>query len=252
MINTFRSLGSCHFVLVSAKDRGVIILIMLLNIVVLSSQAQQRILFIGNSLTYYNDLPGLVGKIARQDGVKLVIKSFSKPNYALEDHWIEQQAAAEIKKDRYDYIVLQQGPSALLESRVNLLEYATFFARAARAQGSKVAFYMVWPSSNRSFDFQGVIDSYTQAADSVGGILCPVGKAWLKVWEEKKDFPLYDTDGFHPSEKASLLAAMIIYGKLMKRTDLEFVKPAKLGLQPLSEEEFSILKAVAGAVLSTR
>ena len=54
---------------------------------------------------------------------------------------------------------MQQGPSAT-EGRPSLLEYAEFFADEIRAVGAEPALYMVWPSQARSFDFEGVSDSY--------------------------------------------------------------------------------------------
>lgn len=47
-----------------------------------------RVLFIGNSLTYANDLPGVLGWMLAQTGVAVGrIESVAFPNYGLEDHW---------------------------------------------------------------------------------------------------------------------------------------------------------------------
>jgi hypothetical protein len=212
--------------------------------------AQQKILFVGNSLTYYNDLPKLVKEIAKQNGIKLDVHSFTKPNYALEDHWIEGAVVAELRSTHYDFIVFQQGPSALKASRENLIEYALMFSKVCKEQNSRMAFYSVWPSGDRSFDFENVYRSYSAAADTTHGIVCPAGNAWLKVWEGKKDFPLYSEDGFHPTEHGSLLAALVIYGSLFKRTSFEFIEFNKLSLQFVTHQHFELLKKAATASLT--
>lgn len=48
-----------------------------------------RILFVGNSLTYVNDLPHLVEQVARERGVSIKTEMLAFPDYALEDHWKE-------------------------------------------------------------------------------------------------------------------------------------------------------------------
>jgi hypothetical protein len=217
---------------------------------VVSVHAQQKILFVGNSLTYSNDLPGLVKNIALQNNHPLEANSLSKPNYSLEDHWKEGYVVKEINKGLYDFVIVQQGPSALKASRDNLIEYSLLFAKACKDRACKLAFYMVWPSAERSFDFKDVITSYTLAADTTHSILCPAGSAWLKVWELKKDLQLYSGDGFHPSEQGSLLAALVLYGALFNKNEFNFIQLKKLPLQRVTESEFEMLKKAATAVLT--
>ncbi|HWA34529.1 MAG TPA: hypothetical protein VG737_10390, partial [Cyclobacteriaceae bacterium] len=50
------------------------------------SQNKSRVLFVGNSLTYFNNLPEIVRKVAASDGVKLTVESIAYPDYALLDH----------------------------------------------------------------------------------------------------------------------------------------------------------------------
>ena len=93
-----------------------------------------RVLFIGNSLTYANDLPAVVAAMARatdQDrppGFSVL----AAPDFSLEDHWRDGRAAAAIRKG-WDVVVLQQGTSAQDEGR-SLAEWATRFAAAIRAR----------------------------------------------------------------------------------------------------------------------
>ncbi len=75
-----------------------------------------RILFIGNSLTYSNDLPAMVCAMARAASRNAVCESVTKPDYSLEDHWQERDARRAVARG-WDFVVLQQGPSALPESR---------------------------------------------------------------------------------------------------------------------------------------
>jgi len=187
----------------------------------LENRQALRVLFIGNSLTYTNDLPGIVKAFARADGQQaLESRIIAFPNYSLEDHWNSKDARKEISKGRWDYVVLQQGPSASKEGRALLLDYSRRFAEEIRKMGGKPALYSVWPPANRRQDFSGVSESYRQAAEAVDGIMFPVCDAWLNAWTVSPSIELYSLDGFHPSAAGSYLAGLVIYERLYKRSPI--------------------------------
>ena len=142
--------------------------------------AEQRVLFIGNSLTY-NDLPALVATLARARG-RVSCASIALPNYSLEDHWQRGDALREIRKGGWSLVVLQQGPSAAPESQILLREYVKRFDKEIRGAGARTSLYMVWPSRTRMQDFEGVSRSYTAAAKDVNAQVLPAGDAWRAVW----------------------------------------------------------------------
>jgi hypothetical protein len=172
-----------------------------------------RILFIGNSLTYANDLPDMVCALARSTGRKVVCEMVAKPDFGLEEHWHDGEARRAIGRG-WDVVVLQQGPSALRESRVLLVDYVKRFDVEIKKAGARTALYAVWPSRQRRGDFSAVAQSYAAAAASVDAVLMPAGNAWLAAWKSDGKLPLYGADGFHPSPMGSYLAAMVIYRRL--------------------------------------
>ena len=178
-----------------------------------------RVLFVGNSLTYVNDLPGMLVALADSAGVEATAaESVAYPNYALEDHWAQGDARKAITRGGWRWVVLQQGPSALPESRTNLIEWAGRFAAEIRAAGAEPALYTVWPAATRSFDFDRVVESYRLAAESVQGAVLPAGAAWLAAWRRDPSIALYGPDGFHPSNAGTYLAAVTIFGRLYERS----------------------------------
>ena len=113
-----------------------------------------RILFIGNSLTYSNDLPAMVCAMARSAGRQVTCESVAKPDYGLEEHWNDREARQAIARG-WDVVVLQQGPSALPESRRLLIDYTRRFDAEIKKAGARTALFMVWPSRTRRGDFSG-------------------------------------------------------------------------------------------------
>ena len=187
--------------------------------------ADVTILFIGNSLTYTNNLPGMLQRLLEEHGdVGTVgVASVAFPNYGLQDHWTHGGAREAIASTDWDYVVIQQGPSAT-EGRPSLLDYSQRFADEAASTGGRLALYMVWPASDRPFDFAGVSDSYATAASQTGSLLFPAGEAWLAAWEIDPSLPLYGPDGFHPSLLGTYTAAIVMYQQISGK-DPRFLPP---------------------------
>lgn len=205
-----------------------------------------HILFVGNSLTYTNDLPALIKEIGLKDGITITYSSLLFANYSLEDHWNDGKVQKELQKGIYDMVIAQQGPSALPESQVLLLEYTTRLANVCKQNKCKLALYMVWPSANRSFDFDNVIQSYTNAANATQSLLCPAGLAWKNAWNTDSTLPLYSDDDFHPSRMGSALAAITIYASLQNKATLDFIHPTEMSWKKeVSEDKLIILKQAA-------
>jgi len=174
----------------------------------------EGLLFIGNSLTMSNDLPGLVSALAQSAGGRLPTSAVAFPGFALEDHWTEGTALREIDRGGWSVVVLQQGPSGLPDSRVNLRQWTAAFDERIRKAGAHTALFSVWPAKTGPASFEDVAGSYSAAAADVGGIYLPVTHAWLEAWRRDPALALYSGDDFHPSPEGSYLAAVAICGLL--------------------------------------
>jgi hypothetical protein len=191
------------------------------------------VLFIGNSLTYVNDLPGIVQALADSaGGPAIAVETVAFPDYALIDHWNEGSAAgharAEIAKGGWKFVVLQQGPSSTEVNRDTLRLATRMFAQEMSKFGATAALLSAWPTVDRRQDFPRAIESYTLAAGDVNGVLLPVAAAWLAAWRRDSTLALY-SDGLHPSIDGSYLSALAIYAVLEHRTPMGL--PSRLRLR---------------------
>lgn len=197
--------------------RALPLLLLLLLPGALPAQAR-RVLFVGNSLTYVNDLPGLVARISATLGAPLETHALAHPDYGIEDHLAEGVLARLLARERWDVVVLQQGPSSLPESGANLTEFAAKAAALARANGACPAVYMVWAEASRPGSFDAVRDHYRAAADSAHAQFLPAGEAWRAAWRRDPSLPFYAPDGLHPTPLGTYLAALTISAALTGRS----------------------------------
>ena len=188
-------------------------------------------LWVGNSYTYYNDMPSTVRQIAATQKVKLSCTRFLKGGERLSGHLKNQKLLDAIAAGGWDYVILQEQSSA---PAMPTRQVAREVYPAARTLDSlvhvaspdaRVIFYMTWghkngnrfpipeyPPINRYETMQErLITSYLEMAYDNDAWCAPVGMAWRRVRAERPDYVLYAQDCFHPGPLGSYLAANVIF-----------------------------------------
>jgi hypothetical protein len=215
------------------------------------------VLFIGNSYTYENDVPGIVQALAAAAGTPIAVETIAYPDYALIDHWNGGSAArSEIARGGWKFVVLQQGPSSVEVNRDTLRLATKLFDAQVKKIGATTALFSAWPQQSRRVDFARAIESYRLAASDVSGIFLPVASAWLTAWDRDASLGLYAGDGLHASVAGSYLTALVIFAALTEKSpvgspsELTLASGARLSLSP---QLASLLQdAAAGALAPPR
>jgi hypothetical protein len=211
------------------------------------------VLFIGNSLTYWNDLPLIVQALADSaGGGSLAVMVVAFPDYNLDDHRAEGTALRAIARGGWEVVVLQQGPSSLPENRAQLRASVGALNAEISGVSATPALYSVWPTASRRDDFDRAIESYALAAQDVNGVLFPVAAAWLAAWRRDSTLTLYSGDGLHPSVAGSYLAALVMHGALFERSPVGLpprVRLASGGQLGVTPEVAAVLQAAAAEAL---
>lgn len=176
----------------------------------------QRVLFIGNSLTYYNDLP----KIYSSFGPNLETRSVTRGGATLQLLWDLGEARAAIREGNWDYVVLQE-QSLLGEGLANgqmavndpamFRRAATLFDNEIRRAGARTVLYMHWARKAYPQHQPYIAAAYNDVARELGAIVSPAGIAWQRIGSA---IELYDPDGLHPALPGSQVAAAVLYSVL--------------------------------------
>ncbi len=201
----------------------------------------QEILFVGNSLTYTNDLPNILEQIAAQYGKKVETESLSYPNYAIIDHLNEGKLQIILEEKSFDYLVVQQGPSSQEEGRKMLIEDGEKLKTLCDKHKIQLVYFMVWTSKSWYQTMDQVIENHTMAAKQNKALLFPVGKVWKAFLEKSPTTNLYDSDGFHPSKAGSFLAALTMFHNLYPDSDLSQLQSQFYKDWTFSQKEYDIL-----------
>ena len=180
-----------------------------------------HVLFIGNSLTYANDLPGTVEGLAASVGDTIRTRSVAFPDFAVIDHARGLgggAALAAVSSERWDIVILQQGPTPAGLDRDTLLLAARIFAPRVAAAGARIAALMTWPSATQQTQFPLLYDQTRDSclleAAASSGTCYLAGEAWRSAWARNASLPLYGSDSYHPSALGTYLMALVVYEKV--------------------------------------
>ncbi|MBS1624793.1 MAG: PKD domain-containing protein [Bacteroidetes bacterium] len=214
-------------------------LLMLALVCTLAASAQQRhrVLFIGNSYTYVNDLPHTIAQFAGALGDTLDYDSNTPGGYTLQQHSTDATTLARIAQGGWDFVVLQEQsqlpsfPPAQVEQDV--YPYARTLDSLIHAADScaETVFYLTWGKKNGDASncasypaictYQGCQDrlsaSYVEMGRLDQATIAPAGEAWRRVIGEGQAFDLYQSDQSHPSIYGTYLTAAVFYEVLFGR-----------------------------------
>jgi hypothetical protein len=218
---------------------GGVLLLVLLCSARLAAQDSLRVLFIGNSHTYVNNLPALVQGLAAAGGHPLVVGSSALGGFTLAQHAQHPGTLAALQSAPWDRVVLQeqsQIPAIPWWRDHSMYPAAATLDSMAAAIGAQTLLFMTWgwelgglhcieDSCSVEFrDYAHMQDSvsvaYQRLAQQLGCGLAPAGEAWRRAWLADPFVPLWSADGYHPALEGSYLAACVFYATLFGESPL--------------------------------
>jgi len=176
-----------------------------------------KVLFIGNSHTFYNAMPFQVRELLRPQDPAATVAMCATGGMTLGWHAEQPETRTAILYQDWDAIVLQQkthpfdGVEALRKDCRALLPYL----KKSRA---KVWLYMTW-AEKRFPANQAILDhAFTQVAQEIGATPAPVARVWCRLREVAPAIEMYDVDQEHASPNGSYLVACAFYTLLTGRS----------------------------------
>lgn len=186
-----------------------------------------KILFIGNSYTFYNDLPSIVYNLAKDSGKDINVDSVTKGGRFLYENLGEDEYSIKLRslltKNEYDILVLQEQSHFALkdygkfEESIGLLKKlvsagrTVLYATWGRKAGSELLDEYKITSEEMT---ERLYLAYSSAAAKHGCEIAPVGLYFRQISTKHPEIELYDKDKSHPSEAGSSLAALVLYKRI--------------------------------------
>jgi len=186
-------------------------------------QDSTKVLFIGNSYTYFWNLPQQVEILGNSQEYLIVTQQSTSGGRNLGNHWKGERKLKSkelLKKGDFDIVVLQNHSMRAINSPDSMLYFGEKFATLAKAHGTKTFIYSTWSREWDPFMLQQISKVDKQLATNTGATLVPVGKAWQLAKQLRPTIAIYDEDGSHPSSLGSYLTACMFYGAITKQSPI--------------------------------
>ena len=179
---------------------------------------EYRVLLVGNSLTYTNNLPALLRAVGASQGKTITTETYAAPGGTLSERWRDGKAAAALRTRKFDIVVLQEigGQVGCLASAMQTrtapcaatVQAHEAFATLAKASGAKTLLFTTWSHDER---MQGRINlGMRQLAKDNGATVFNAAGAIESMRKAQPAIAPYP-DGTHPSTLASLMLAVALY-----------------------------------------
>lgn len=198
-----------------------------------------RVLFLGNSYTHFNDLPGVLTELAGSLGHVVETAQNAPGGYSLQGHAANATSLDLIAQGGWDFVVLQeqsQKPAfPLPQVEADFFPAATALVEAIRAADPCAIplFYMTWGRENGDAancaswppvcTYEGMQDllteRYLMAADMNDAWCAPVGVAWRDLFLNT-GLDLFNADGSHPSPSGTFVAASTMFAAMFGENPL--------------------------------
>ncbi|MCD8231020.1 MAG: SGNH/GDSL hydrolase family protein [Clostridiales bacterium] len=182
-----------------------------------------RILMLGNSYIFTNDMPQILAEITGAEVVHHTRGGARLAEQLNPETKLGAKTQKALSEEHWDYVVLQEMSNAPVTTRKKFLQSAVTLCKQIHAAGAKPVLYLTWAyqkdgaqmkKSGMDYDemYQGLQDAYREAAAVGDALLADVGTVFYRQSVHQN---LYADDGSHPNEVGSRLAAEIIAEVIM-------------------------------------
>lgn len=201
----------------------------------------RKVLFIGNSYVYTNDLPIMLQQIATSMGDTLIYDQSVPGGFTFLQHSTDPTTINKIFSQQWDIVILQEQSQRPAFSPAQVADDTYPYAKKLDSMIRKnrtcteTMFFMTWgrkngDASNCAFyppicTYEGMQtrlrESYMQMTQDNNAIVAPVGAAWKQMRDSFPSVDLYVPDESHPSVSGTYLAACVFYASIFHKNPMQ-------------------------------
>ncbi len=202
--------------------------------VISNAAPKKKVLFIGNSITYFNDMPQVFRNIANQKGDSVDLTMYAPGGTGFQHHYIDPNVFNHFREGGWEVIVLQPGsnesvgvpptqprPLTLQQARV-LIDSARYYNPCARILFYEIGHGVHGTTAAHVAQYNTFMDHIRTTneylADSTGLSFAPVGETFRYVWNRDPSVLLWQAAGdIHPNYKGSYMASCVFYASIFHK-----------------------------------
>lgn len=201
----------------SLKPRTLFLILLLLGGVcpagLSAQQDTTRVLFVGNSFTYFYNLPQVVASMGREKGHAIVTRQSTVGGSNLEQHWKGEKGTRTrqlLEEGQWDYVVFNNHSLSPIETPDAFMEYGKKFAALVREKGAEPVFMITWAYRSNPLMQDEITRMYELLCQQTGADCVPCGPLYAKARKERPDLDLF-ADDKHPSHNGTYMLGLAFF-----------------------------------------
>ncbi|MCA6078932.1 SGNH/GDSL hydrolase family protein [Fulvivirga sedimenti] len=222
---------------------GITFVCLLLSANFAFSQAEEghpiRVLFVGNSFTYYYNLPQVVSAMAKTQGLEIITRQSTVGGSNLEEHWKEQKGTRTrrlLDSLEWDYVVLNNHSRSTIDTPDEFSEYGKKFVDLIRSKGAEPVFMQTWGYKSNPLMIRTIIPKYAELSAQTGSYLVPGGELFMEARKWRPDLEMFQDDK-HPSPNGTYMLGLAFY-KFFTGRSTEAIPPRLTTLDQDGEKTY--------------
>lgn len=171
-----------------------------------------KILFIGNSHTYYNSMPQMVKELLESTGIRTHVTMMTEGGKGLIYHCDRKDINFNIRYGEYDVVVMQD-KATHFNAEDFKIGGRTLMKNSLGESPARRVLYMIWARRDEKSNQAYITDAYASFGAEIGAAVAPAGEVWHKILRESPEMEnrLYRSDGNHATPLGSYLAATTLF-----------------------------------------
>lgn len=177
-----------------------------------------RILMLGNSFTFVNEMPKILAELTGAEVVQHTRGGARLAEQLNPKTKMGSRTQKALETENWDYVILQEMSNGPVRSREKFLNSVSELCQQIRVNGAKPVLYATWAYQKggkqmeefpMGYDemFRAMYEAYHEAAEQNEALIADVGQRFYELADTEE---LYMEDGCHPNERGSKMAAEMI------------------------------------------
>ncbi len=194
-----------------------------INIDKKQNKADKKILMIGNSFTFYWNLPQVLERMFATKDFRIEVDQKTIGGSSLSEHW-DYNLHKRYEIEKYDFVIFNDHSTYAMQNLDTCAKYINLFTNLANKLNVKPFIYGTWEypflkkiSSSKNSNTMNRLDSLAKINNA---IYVPVGDAFKYMEDNYPEINLYMDDNKHPSPNATYLAACVFYSMVTGESPL--------------------------------
>lgn len=165
-----------------------------------AARSGSRILFLGNSYTFFNRMPAMVKAMADSRGLRPDVHMHAAPAASFQSHWNDGKARKKLEGTAWNFVILQDQSATPVVAPARTMEFGGKWCAQVRASQGMPVLMLTWGRKGASGvpdpqEQQALLATYLKLARQGQAAVAPVGIAWENCLKRHPGIPLYQADG---------------------------------------------------------